>query len=146
MANSVEFNAAITRYQSQKIGRAGKVVSVELATELGRRIVKRMPVKTGAARGNVKLVIGRNPFTANKRVRDPSGNRTIAAIRRSAERLAAYSRYRIGSALPYIPRLERGYSRQAPRGMFRISMQEIKQRQRQLANKALRQLGRFNVR
>lgn len=146
MVSAVDFKAALTRYKAKRLPEIAKALQQETAAELGRRIVRRTPVKTGLARGNMRLGIGRRRAGSPTTRKDPSGSATIAAIANSSKRIAAYSNWSIYSLLRYVPRLERGYSKQAPRGMFRISMRETVSNQRKIKGNVLRKLGKFNVR
>ena len=116
------------------------------AGHLGRRIVRKTPVRTGLARGNMRLGIGKRVAQQTITRRDPSGERAIADIMNAAARLAAYSSFTIYNNLPYVPRLERGWSRQAPLGMFRLSYREFRADMPNIAREVTRRLGSIVIR
>ena len=145
MVQAVEFKAALKRWQTQKMEPAIAGFQRELAIELGRRVVKRTPVKTGQARANTRLAIGNRVGQQFLRITDKIGDVTIQKITQSAQRIAPYSNWTIYNAVPYAQRLEHGWSRQAPSGMFRISVKEVVALRKQMQQKALNKLGRFVV-
>lgn len=55
---------------------------------------------------------------------DPSGSETIAAMAGVAGNTKAGGVVYLCNSLPYVPRLEYGYSKQAPQGMVRITILE----------------------
>lgn len=146
MASAIEFKSAITRWAATRLPEASKVMLQTAAAHLGRRIVRRTPVRTGLARGNMRLGIGKRVAAGTTTRRDPSGERAIADIMGAAARLAAYSSFTIYNNLPYIARLERGWSRQAPLGMFRLSFREFKADMPNITREVKRRLGSWVVR
>lgn len=96
----------------------------KIALEALSRIVLRTPVDTGRARGNWMVSIGNlRPRFSEKS--DKQGQETIS--RGSAEliELVAFQDIYISNSLPYILRLEHGYSRQAPNGMVSLTLAEL---------------------
>lgn len=90
-------------------------------------VVLKTPVDTGRARGNWFAQIG----GAGNRVTDdtdPSGNTTIAT---GSNEIAKYKSQKgfpvisLYNNLPYINRLENGYSNQAPNGMVSLTVVEL---------------------
>lgn len=99
----------------------------KVGLETLERVVMRTPVRTGRARGNWQVAI-----TAPSRrvldMSDPSGRETIERGRRELASVKIPPRIYITNNVPYIERLENGYSRRAPRGMVGITLEEIKAR------------------
>ncbi|QDP65865.1 MAG: hypothetical protein Unbinned7865contig1001_64 [Prokaryotic dsDNA virus sp.] len=111
---------------------ADKVEDLEEATALigltaFRGVVQKSPVDSGRFRGNWNASIGEPNFTTTETV-DPSGSATISA---ATTTLGAYDAtdgfpaINISNGLPYGPRLEDGYSGQAPNGMVALTITEI---------------------
>lgn len=99
-----------------------------IALEALKRIVNRTPVDTGRARGNWFVSIGgSDAFSVSTEV-DPNGN---VSISRGSQVIATYEQQAdfpiitIYNNLPYINRLETGYSGQAPAGMVAVTATEL---------------------
>lgn len=146
MVSSVGFKSATSRWIGERLPAAVKAFQVESARDLGTRIVRKTPVKTGLARGNWRLAIGNRVGAGVLRRKDQSGLNAIADIVSSASRIAAYSSFTLYNNVPYLPRLEDGYSQQAPLGMIRLSLKEFKANIPSVAKQAQKKLGNFVVR
>src|SRR5262249_55564904 len=83
-------------------------------------VVPRTPVDTGLARGNWHADINQ-PTIASLLVYDKTARNTPRAIRSAIKNFPKDGKLIISNWLPYIERLEAGYSRQAPSGMARLS-------------------------
>lgn len=110
----------------------------EIVLEISTRIVLRTPVDTGRARGNWQLGLNRLP-TGTLEVRNASRAGSLVG-EFSGLQVAGNVTYFVNN-LPYIGVLEyggypnppkggegktvNGYSRQAPQGMVRVSVQEV---------------------
>ena len=92
------------------------------------RIVQRTPVDTGRARGNCFVSIGAASGEVTEQV-DPAGGQAIAAgnavIASWGGAEAGFPVIFIQNNLPYIERLENGYSAQAPNGMLGVTVAEL---------------------
>ena len=101
---------------------AGEVVA-SAALEIFRDTVTATPVDTGAARSNWRLAVDAIDASSNK-TSTGSENQAQAANTISAiiSGRTEYSFISISNNLPYIRRLEYGYSGQAPTGMLRNSL------------------------
>lgn len=104
-----------------RLDRVGRAVAIEL----GGRLIRRTPIDTGRARGNWNASIGKeDPRT------DPD-RRANTALSEGAERIAPL-KLSVGhrlfwtNGLPYIARLNDGYSRQAPSGYVQLTVQEMR--------------------
>lgn len=100
------------------------IAAQKIAGELFRRVILRTPVKTGRAIGNWQATIG-TPSALTLDGTDGSDT----AILRAIETVRGW---RLGSAaifltnnLPYIERLENGWSKQAPNGMVALTVAEF---------------------
>ena len=98
-----------------------------IALEALKRVVMRTPVDTGRARANWQVEIGGGNFEVLTEV-DKSGTVTIT---KGSQAIAQYKdedgfpTITIFNNLPYIERLETGYSNQSPAGMVAITVAEL---------------------
>lgn len=105
-----------------------RLIIAKAAIDADGRIVDRTPVDTGRARGNWIASIG-GRATATMEVFDPSGS---GAKSEGASVIAGFMAREdwpsifIQNNLPYIGRLEDGYSGQAPNGMLAVTFAELK--------------------
>jgi hypothetical protein len=94
----------------------------------------------------MRLKIGTGFYGATPIARkDKTGRRAIADIVDAAAKITAYGSFTIFNALPYIQRLEDGWSRQAPQGMFRLSYQEFKREMPKFARLIKKKLGSVTI-
>lgn len=92
-------------------------------------IVLKTPVDTGRARANWQASIG-SAKTDELSSTDKNGSATIAEGANAVARAPGNVFY-ISNNLPYISRLEyEGWSKQAPRGMVRLTIDEVQRRLR----------------
>lgn len=111
---SADFSAVVARFEKSTPERVN-VVMRKIAIECFRRIILGTPVKTGRARGNWQASTG-SPATGTADRIDPSGAAAIAAVMSEVsswtptDDLPAF----ITNNLPYIKRLNEGWSKQAP--------------------------------
>lgn len=104
-----------------------RLVVRKLALEALSRIVNRTPVDTGRARGNWFVQIGGAGAELSTNV-DRDGQVTIS---QGAQVIATYQDQTgfpvitIYNNLPYINRLENGYSNWAPAGMVSVTVTEL---------------------
>jgi len=103
---------------------------VERANEIvlfgHRGVVLKSPVRTGRFRGNHIISVG-SPNNGSR----PAGSEAGSAISRGLQELssgrnAVYTIRYIQNNLPYGRKLENGSSRQAPRGVYGITFNEIR--------------------
>ncbi|WEI20123.1 hypothetical protein PY247_10605 [Acinetobacter proteolyticus] len=100
----------------------------DIGLDLVQGIITATPVDTGAARGN--WIASKTPInTFDKNVTDKSGQRTInKSFVFFAHNAKLGSLIYIQNNLPYIERLENGWSDQAPLGMVSTTLNAIKQK------------------
>ena len=128
-ADYPKFERALKRF-AQKVELDGAILTKRVAVDLFRRIIEKTPVDTGRARASWNIAIG----APDLRVM-PEGAYTGEQLSglKAATVLATYgadARKRlppiyITNNLPYIVELEKGSSRQAPRGMMALSLMEV---------------------
>lgn len=94
--------------------------------ELSTAIIKETPAKTGAARRNWQASIGRGAtgVLAAEGSVGASQAKAIAEVGQTVS-VAVGDLYYLTNNLPYIERLEYGWSQQAPGGMVRKNMQNF---------------------
>jgi len=102
---SKQLTAHIKRYK----GRVLTVAQHSCAT-LATAVHGETPRDTGAAQDSWRLVIGGVD-------RSPQGGNFLS----SAKRMKVGEEFKMVSSLPYIRRLEYGWSKQAPAGMLRVN-------------------------
>jgi hypothetical protein len=116
-----------------------ELVARKVALELFRRVILKTPVDKGRARANWQASLG-SPATGTVDAADKtkSGGPTFRTV------VAASSGFEVGDTiylannLPYIRRLEEGYSQQAPAGMVALTVQEFAQ----IVNQISAEVGR----
>ncbi len=91
-----------------------------IVIDLMERIVPRTPIKTGRARHNWRVAIGKIPST-ELLIPDPVGVAKVVVNQIKSTTTAVY----IVNNVPYIGFLEDGHSKQAPLGMVAISFEEV---------------------
>lgn len=117
--------AADIKAFAKKTGQRADEQAVATLFKLNSLIVNRTPVDTGRARGGWVASVG-SP-SQSKGQADKSGQGAIRKANAQSEK-AVKNRdiYYLANNVRYIVKLEYGSSDQAPNGMVRISMQEIK--------------------
>lgn len=126
MATSFDFNSFARRMnviaERVEANTEKKVRRAALAAD--QTAVLATPVDTGRARGNWRVDIGNPVFTFDPELKDPSGAGPIAQGAAVAQtwRVGAGPIF-ISNSVPYIGRLDEGYSAQAPTGMSALAIQ-----------------------
>lgn len=95
---------------AQKLTEAGQKIMIDV----DRSVVEKTPVDTGRAKGGWTAGSGGGGL-------DPSGTATIAALTQAALSWRIGQSFVVSNNLPYIERLENGWSDQAPAGMLAVS-------------------------
>lgn len=98
----------------------------KIALELFSRVILRSPVDQGRFRGNWQVSIGSIP-DGTLEIDDKSGSATVSKATAATMGVKAGDVIYLANNLPYGPRLEAGYSGQAPNGMVALSVQEFQQ-------------------
>lgn len=131
------FALDISRFVKKANGRV-ELVLQKITLDLLRRVVLKTPVGNptfwqspappgyvgGRARANWQIAIGGLPYTANDDV-DPGGGVTIRTAAAKARQIRGTdTAIYIVNHVPYIVRLENGWSHQAPQGMVKTTLME----------------------
>lgn len=88
-------------------------------------VVLRTPVDTGRARGNWQTTVG-HPGPGQEIMTEDKGGGTV--LSQGASSIAEQKGYQpiyLENNVPYIDRLEDGYSKQAPNGMVLLTLTEL---------------------
>lgn len=96
-----------------------------LTLEAHRRVVMRTPVDTGRARGNWQVSIGL-PARGVLGSRDRSGAATVSRGLGTIKRIDGTLDSWVVNNVVYIRALEYGHSKQAPNGMVRVTIEELR--------------------
>lgn len=107
---------------ADKAGKNAELVVKKVGIDMLSKIILRSPVDTGRFRANWQVGLKEVGYTV--KTEDPSGQATISA---GASKIAGFKlgdSIWISNALPYGPRLENGYSTQAPAGMVKLTVAE----------------------
>ena len=126
-ADDVKRFALDVRGQNDKVVRTATL-------ELFSGIIKSTPVDTGRARGNWQTSVGQPQGGTLERT---GMEAALAEVQATVPEGAGQLVY-LSNNLPYIERLENGWSQQAPIGMVRINVDRVRQ---MLATLAARNRG-----
>ena len=124
MAASNKFGYDITRWANQTKQKLDTVAR-KVALDMFSRVVLRSPVDTGRFRGNWQCAIDSVPQGTVDKL-DPSGGTAIAGINREVAGFGGGHIIYLVNHLPYAWPLEMGWSKQAPAGMVRITVEEFR--------------------
>lgn len=134
---TVEFKANIEKFRrfSREMvrgmdTRSAELVTRRLALDATNRVIQRTPVDQGRARASWSPIM-----TANHKPVEINGPDVTAGAIRQGVGEGEFKQQRtptgfgivVTSGVPYIRRLEYGYSEQSPSGMVRISLFELMQ-------------------
>jgi len=103
----------------------------KIALDLFERVIMATPVDSGRARANWQVTIGTVP-NGTLDLTDKTGQATISRATATAAGLKAGDVIYLVNNLPYIQRLEDGYSGQAPAGMVGLAVQDFQAIARQV--------------
>jgi hypothetical protein len=123
-SNFQQFKAEVGRFAEEEVPAKVRQVQQKIGLQALRGVVNKTPVDTGRARGNWQTTLG-DPATGTLETTDPGGNQTIARGSNTVTTADPFSVIWLSNNLPYIERLEDGYSQQAPNGMVSTTVTEI---------------------
>ena len=121
----MSFEMDLSKFGDKAIKNADKVIR-KIGLDLHGKIVKRMPVDTGRAKANTQTSLNNLPSDSVIET-DKTGIRTISSAGRQLASFTLGDTIFIYNNVEYILALEYGSSKQAPKGMFRISLEEVMQ-------------------
>ena len=118
------FGAQLKKFEDTSLDKVTTVTRA-IALEVFRRVILKTPVDTGRARGNWQCTIS-VPAASVADVEDKGGGKAIA---QAADEVMGWEPSKVviflTNNLPYIQRLEDGYSKQAPAGMVAVTLAEL---------------------
>lgn len=121
---AMSFSLDIEKF-AKKAGNNAATVVKKVSIDMSSRIVLRTPVDTGRARANWSLTFDR-PMDGTTTSTDKTGQSTGSANTAKAMTWKSGDVW-IANNLPYIQRLEYGWSDQAPGGFVRVTVREFEQ-------------------
>jgi hypothetical protein len=117
------FSLDVRRFVEKAKGNVDIVIR-KIALDLFKRVILKSPVDTGRFKGNWQVAIGEMPI-GTLELDDKAGTATISKMQATVMGLEAGQVIYLVNNLVYGPRLEYGYSKQAPNGMVRLTLQEF---------------------
>lgn len=137
----MSFSSDIAKFAAKTIRKNNAIVR-KIVIDLGTSLVLKTPVGNptlwqnpegspegyagGAARANWQYGNGEMPEGVLDLI-DKGGNSTINRIIGGVQASPAASIHWVANNLPYMKRLEEGWSKQAPQGMLRLTVTEFEQ-------------------
>lgn len=119
-----DFNRDIDAF-GRGIDRDGVAFQKKIVLEALRRLAFRTPVDTGRARGNWQVTIG-SPAQQALATWDKTGDEVVTRGVAAISLLPPGQVVWITNNVEYIEFLEEGSSKQAPNGMLRITVEELR--------------------
>lgn len=110
---------------AKKVGGKTETVIRRVAYDAFSRVIRKTPVDLGRARANWIPLVGKIP-TGTIDTLDKSGDATIAKVAAESKNFKPGTIFYLVNNLPYINRLENGWSQQAPSGMVQTTMVEVR--------------------
>lgn len=104
---------------------SGDKIVQTVCADLFSRVILDTPVDTGRARGNWVPAIGAPSNSVDNNKFDGSGQSTVSAAVSVSRSAKMGDTIHLTNNLPYIKKLENGYSKKSPRGMVGINVTAI---------------------
>lgn len=126
-SNFKQFSAEVGLFAEEEVPRRVQQAQQKIGLQALRGVVLKTPVDTGRARANWQTTIG-TPASGELDRQDKSDTNSNIAIAQGSQVVEAaqpFSVIWLTNNLPYIERLENGYSQQAPNGMVSTTVTEI---------------------
>lgn len=117
MSFTIDMDKFIAKYE----GRATTIYR-KVALEAFSSVIMMSPVDTGRFRANWNTSLSEPNKSTNTEARDKSGSKAVAKSRAVVSHAQPGQDCIIANGLPYGPRLENGYSKQAPSGMLKVTV------------------------
>lgn len=120
ISNLGEFLSGLDR-EKRDVAELVNLATRKISLGILSRLVLASPVDTGRFRGNWQVDIGRDP-TAELPDEDKSGTVTLARGTATILGAAPFKEIILANNLPYGPKLNDGYSKQAPAGFVEAAI------------------------
>jgi len=124
---AMEFSIKIDRFAKDMLPRKRNDFIRRIALGLFSKVIYKTPVDTGRARGNWQCTLG-DPARSVVGNLDKVGAPTVSSADGTIKAARPGEVIWLSNNLPYIGRLENGWSKQSPYGMVKISLAEIEAR------------------
>lgn len=124
MGNVRQFAIELDDWFEDEVEGTIHVITQKIALYALSGVVLKTPVDEGRARANWGVELGSWTAQVNDNF-DKNGTATINAGQSIIQNSKAYEVVYLSNSLPYINRLENGWSLQAPAGMVSITLAEI---------------------
>lgn len=124
-SNLRSFNLAVQKHGEEIPARRMEQIHRAVGLEALRGVVLMSPVDTGRFRGNWQQTLG-SPASGTLEVLDKSGGPTITAGEAVLSAVPAFSVTWLVNNLDYAVALEKGHSKQAPRGMLAVTAARLR--------------------
>lgn len=122
--NANQFGTEVRHFASRLLPEQQELFIKKLGFEMLTRLILKTPVDTGHARTNWIVSLG-DPSEAEVGGEDQSGQATIARGATEIGKVGPFELLWITNNVPYIERLEDGWSSQAPNGMLAETFAEL---------------------
>jgi hypothetical protein len=140
MATSIQFRAALARYKATRINPAPLQTRNILGSAMAEGLVRNCPVRTGKTRANMQVTVGAGKARIAE-IEDPEGSATIARMISVVENSPVEAKLTFSNPVPWMPALDAGSSRQAPLGVFRVTLRQLRAQFPALMQRVRRSLG-----
>jgi hypothetical protein len=124
VANEGKKYALDIRKFTEKLGDKRDMFTQKLLIDFGTRVIQRTPVKSGKARNSWNITIG-SPSLDGGREANTAGAAALTQLNAVAAKARGGMTFYFTNNLPYIRRLENGWSKQAPAGMVGVTVVEF---------------------
>jgi len=128
MSDITGFRKDLNKF-AEKIGVQVEVAIKKIALQTFTGIVKKTPVDKGRARASwvigVEQIDTSRPFGPNTKFTESEATLQAFKELRELSKIKPTSTVFISNSLPYILRLEKGSSKQAPEGMVEVTLAEV---------------------
>lgn len=131
----MSFSGDLRKFEAKtldKMGRAARKITLDAFSS----VIMMSPVDSGRFRGNWQTANGSVPSGTLEAV-DPSGAIVIAKVQGVTAGMQPGDVIYMANNLPYAQRLEDGWSKQAPAGMVKLTVQRFQP----IADAVIRQIG-----
>lgn len=119
----MSFTADLTKFKV-KTTRQAEQVCRKISLDVLSRVIRKTPVDTGRARGNWLVEQGNMPTSHDPNVTDTTGANALSEGSSVVKEWDIANVLYLMNNVPYILRLEDGYSKQAPAGMVKLTLRE----------------------
>ena len=127
----MSFSGDISKF-ANKTEAIATIIFKKVSFDMYSNIIKRTPVDTGRAKGNWQMSVKSPPSQiledTDQSTLGTASSKNLSEGSRVSNRAKLGDRLFIINNLPYIEKLEKGNSRQAPSGMVRLETMEFKRR------------------